>query len=391
MHYFHSWSGGKDSTAAIILDHIHGLPPSRIVFCEIMYDLKRGISGELPEHIDFVKNIAIPKFKEWGFAVDVVRAETDYMDNFYHVITKSRNGNNGKMRGFPLSGRCTISRDCKIKPIHDYYKKAGLKPEEITQYVGIAIDEPERLERIRGTNKVSVLELFGYTEQMALELCQEYGLLSPSYQFATRGGVLVLPEPENGRTGTPEREPTGPVGRTFAPGHRSGPRDYRLQVRRNLRPGRPSSGPVDQKQGFGRMSVEPVRPTITEERSVNALKWSITTQERNALVETHLGCIWWTINKNRRLIVAAGLDDDDVFQQLAVRMIRAVENYDPDKGKDLEQHIFAQLQYEVLNCKDAAKVYGIKGAPYGARDLTVSLEAMVEGGCQFAGGGGLNA
>lgn len=193
MHYFHSWSGGKDSTAAIILDRIHGLPPSRIVFCEIMYDLKRGISGELPEHIDFVKNIAIPKFEEWGFTVDVVRAETDYMDNFYHVITKSRNGNNGKMRGFPLSGRCTISRDCKIKPIHDYYKRVGLKPEEITQYVGIAIDEPERLERIRGTNKVSVLELFGYTEQMALELCREYGLLSPSYQFATRGGCWFCP------------------------------------------------------------------------------------------------------------------------------------------------------------------------------------------------------
>lgn len=103
------------------------------------------------------------------------------------------------------------------------------------------------------------------------------------------------------------------------------------------------------------------------------MKWNITTQERNTLVETHLGCIWWTINKNRRLISAAGLEDDDVFQQLAIRMIRAVENYDPDKGKDLEQHIFAQLQYEVLNCKDAAKLYGIKGAPYGARDLTVSL------------------
>lgn len=122
---------------------------------------------------------------------------------------------------------------------------------------------------------------------------------------------------------------------------------------------------------------------------MTALKWSITTQERNALVETHLGCIWWTINKNRRLISAVGLDDEDVSQQLAIRMIRAVENYDPDKGKDLEQHIFAQLQYEILNCKDAARVYGIKGAPYGARDLTVSLDALVENGCQFCGGGWL--
>ena len=30
------------------------------------------------------------------------------------------------------------------------------------------------------------------------------------------------------------------------------------------------------------------------------MKWTITTSERNALVETHLGCIWWTINKNRK-------------------------------------------------------------------------------------------
>jgi hypothetical protein len=121
---------------------------------------------------------------------------------------------------------------------------------------------------------------------------------------------------------------------------------------------------------------------------VTAVKWNITTQERNALVEEHLGAIWWTINKNRTLIRATGLDDEDVFQQLAIRMIRAVENYDPDKGKDLEQHIFAQLQYEVLNCKDAVKLYGLKGAPYGARDLVVSLDAMTDAGCQFAGGGG---
>ena len=94
------------------------------------------------------------------------------------------------------------------------------------------------------------------------------------------------------------------------------------------------------------------------------MKWSTTTHERNTMVESHLGCIWWTINKNRRLIISAGLDDEDVFQQLAIRMIRAVENFDPDKGKDLEQHIFVQLQYEILNCKDAAKLCGIKSAPY---------------------------
>lgn len=258
MKYFHSWSGGKDSTAAIILDHIHGLPPSTVVFCEVMYDRKHGISGELPEHIDFVKNVAIPKFQEWGFTVDVIHSETDYLDNFFHVISKSRNGNNGKMRGFPLSGRCTINRDCKLKPIHDYYKRAGLKPSEYTQYVGIAIDEPERLERLRGTNKVSLLEVYGYTEEMALELCREYGLLSPVYQFATRGGVLVLPEPAYFRNGTPERTQAGLVGRTSSAGRSSRPRNKGIQVWRNIPATRAPGRTVDQEPRPDGTAVEPI-------------------------------------------------------------------------------------------------------------------------------------
>ena len=66
-----------------------------------------------------MKNVAIPKFQEWGFTVDVIHSETDYLDIFFHVISKSRNGNNGKMRGFPLSGRCTINRYCKLKRDQD--------------------------------------------------------------------------------------------------------------------------------------------------------------------------------------------------------------------------------------------------------------------------------
>lgn len=214
MKYFHSWSGGKDSTAAIILDHIHGLPPSRIVFCEVMYDRKNGISGELPEHIDFVKNVAIPKFTEWGFTVDLITAETDYLENFFHVISKSRNGNNGKMRGFPLSGRCTINRDCKLKPIHDYYKRNGLKPSEYTRYVGIAIDEPERLERLRGTNKVSLLERYGYTEKKGPGTVSGTRPSFPDVPVHVQGGLLVLPESATFRNGPSERELAGPVGRT---------------------------------------------------------------------------------------------------------------------------------------------------------------------------------
>lgn len=49
---------------------------------------------------------------------------------------------------------------------------------------------------------------------------------------------------------------------------------------------------------------------------------------------------------------AVHLDHDDVYQQLAIRLIRCVESFDPEKG-ELGAHIHAQLQYELLNCKSS--------------------------------------
>ena len=159
-----------------------------------MFDKKRGISGELPEHIDFIMNRAKPLFEKWGYTVEIVHAEKDYLDIFYHVIERSKYPERiGKSVGFMLGGRCAANRDLKVKPIRDFYKRLDLAGNEYTQYVGIAIDEPIRIERLRGTNKVSLLEQFGYTEQMAFELCKEYDLLSPIYEISRRGGCWFCP------------------------------------------------------------------------------------------------------------------------------------------------------------------------------------------------------
>lgn len=64
--------------------------------------------------------------------------------------------------------------------------------EEITTYVGIAIDEPARLARLK-PGCVSLLAKYGYTEQMAKGLCERYGLLSPIYDTGTRGGCWFCP------------------------------------------------------------------------------------------------------------------------------------------------------------------------------------------------------
>ena len=92
--------------------------------------------------------------------------------------------------------------------------------------------------------------------------------------------------------------------------------------------------------------------------------YSIT--KRNRIVEEHLYCIDLIIRRNSPLMQAAHLDYDDVYQDLAIRLIRCVSGFDPDKG-ELEQHIMAQLQYELLN---------FTAAPRDLRGAIISLDAF---------------
>ena len=59
------------------------------------------------------------------------------------------------------------------------------------------------------------------------------------------------------------------------------------------------------------------------------MKNNFTISQRNAIVENHLWCIKAVMKQNRALIRAAKLDTDDVYQQLALRLIRAVMSFDP--------------------------------------------------------------
>lgn len=182
MKYIASCSFGKDSIATILLAREHNEPLDEIVYCEVMFD--KDISEELPEHRDFIYNKAIPKFESWGYKVTVLRSEKTYKDIFYRV--KKRGNYIGKIYGFPPTMRCWANGDLKMIPIREYWKT---QPEDVMQYVGIAIDEPARLDRVVSLkNQMSLLEKYRYTEQMAKEKCIEYDLLSPIYSFSNRGG-----------------------------------------------------------------------------------------------------------------------------------------------------------------------------------------------------------
>lgn len=62
--YFCSWSGGADSTATALLALEHNEPLTALVYCEVMFD--REVSGEVPEHAEFIHQIAIPWFEHPG-------------------------------------------------------------------------------------------------------------------------------------------------------------------------------------------------------------------------------------------------------------------------------------------------------------------------------------
>lgn len=181
-----SVSFGKDSLATVLLAKEHGEPLDEAVYCEVMFD--RGVSGEVPEHRDFIYGRAIPALERMGVKVVVLRSEKTYVDLFTGRIT--RGPKKGMVRSFPICGRCAVQRDCKVRPIRQYQKTL---PAGTVQYVGIARDEQERLLRLENGKQISLLDKYNFTEQDAKQLCQQAGLLSPVYEFTDRGGCWFCP------------------------------------------------------------------------------------------------------------------------------------------------------------------------------------------------------
>lgn len=185
--YYASCSFGKDSIATILLALEHGEPLDGAIYVEVMFDNSRNISGDNPEAIGWIDEVAIPKLAELGCPTIKLRSEVDYVGYFHKRCTKGKR--EGKCHGFIYSIGCPLLRDCKLRPMRQF-----LKGKSVVQYVGIAIDEPQRLEALhKQKGRISLLEKYGYTEKMAMEKCREYGLVSPLYETSNRGGAGFAP------------------------------------------------------------------------------------------------------------------------------------------------------------------------------------------------------
>lgn len=109
-----------------------------------------------------------------------------YEKMFYSV--RKSGARKGEITGFPFPGHPECNGALKRPAITMAEKAAKTPGLKTVSLIGIAIDEPERLERLDGVTKVSPLAAIGWTEADAMEWCKANNLRSPAYDNADRGG-----------------------------------------------------------------------------------------------------------------------------------------------------------------------------------------------------------
>ena len=180
-----SWSGGKDSTATVILCHEYRIPIKEIIYVRMMYD--ENLPATLPVMTDFVDN-AINIFESWGYKVIIVKSiktvkeiiESKYKRSMYEYKNGKPYGVTAFCRGF-----------CNFTDVKKNTIKTVLNSEY--EMIGYASDEVDRLHSLTD-KKCSIMAELDIKEQDTFEICTNYNLLSPFYDLGfKRDGCWFCP------------------------------------------------------------------------------------------------------------------------------------------------------------------------------------------------------
>lgn len=120
------------------------------------------------EAIYKTRNLVVKMLNKKGIKYTELRPREAFEEKMYNYTHLSRKGVEKQGYGW-CGGLCRWGTTEKIRIINEYFKN-----QEVHQYVGIALDEPKRLERL-GNDKSSPLAELGFTEKMALEYCYSRG------------------------------------------------------------------------------------------------------------------------------------------------------------------------------------------------------------------------
>lgn len=177
-----SWSGGKDSTCAV-MQHIKLGHKVKVVCYIPMFTETIPLIAKA--HYEFILRAA-DLFRSQGAEVFIVTGLT-YYDYVTHRSTRGKF--KGRAFGFPSfnRGQCGFKRDSKLKALaqcsvgaYDY------------EDIGIAADEYDRHAQLTSQLRSILCEL-GITEQAAKQYVKSYNLLSPHYDLRNRDGCVLCP------------------------------------------------------------------------------------------------------------------------------------------------------------------------------------------------------
>lgn len=94
---------------------------------------------------------------------------------------------------------------------------------------------------------------------------------------------------------------------------------------------------------------------------------------RNEIFLENEGMIGRIMRRNWPLICAMRLDRDDVYQELAIAALNAIDTFDPTRSECIRAHIWMKLQYAILTIKRQHRPCGITGQSE-VRTVVVSLD-----------------
>ena len=99
---------------------------------------------------------------------------------------------------------------------------------------------------------------------------------------------------------------------------------------------------------------------------------TISIQKRNDLVEEYLWCIDSVMERNHLLMKLAGLDPEDVYQDLALRLIETIGSGHRER-EAMQRYITFQLERELTRCVCSSS--GVREASCDLRGLPVFRDA----------------
>lgn len=157
-----SFSGGKDSTAMLLMMIEKNMRIDEIIFCDTGMEFP-----SMYDHIKKVENLINRK-------ITILKSEKDfeYMMLEHRKIKGKNKGKQGYAWPSMMNRWCTsyLKQDVIRKYLKQY------KEFNVIEYHGIAFDEPKRVEKNNKKNVIYPLFEWGITENMALEYCYSKGL-----------------------------------------------------------------------------------------------------------------------------------------------------------------------------------------------------------------------